>query len=233
MPNKKAHVEKTKKKTVSKDKAVVEKKLSASGSLKVDIITDAPAVVNEDNSVQPVNEDNSAQQVNVDPGIASTISSLFDALVANGEDMLLSQRVMLQLVKKTSKAYTRDCRDFDKNLARTRRQHKKDPNRKKREPSGFAVATDISDKLCDFLGVGRGTQLSRTDVTRKVTSYIREKNLQIAENRRSFVPDNGLQDILGPLQDIDKEKGFTYFNLQRYITPHITSSASTSSASSS
>ena len=178
MPNKKVIVAKTKKhpvskdKTVveSKDKTVVESKLSTPGSPKVDILPDA---------LNTVTEDNPDQQVNVDPGIASTISSLFDALVANGEDMLLSQRVMLQLVKKTSKAYTRDCRDFDKNLARTRRQHKKDPNRKKREPSGFAVATDISDKLCDFLGVGRGTQLSRTDVTRKVTSYIREKNLQI------------------------------------------------------
>ena len=226
MPKKKAQVEKpkkTKKQPVAKDKIVL---------AKVDNVTDVPAVVNEDTSAKQVNEDNPNQQVNVDPGIANTISSLFDALVVNGEEMLSSQRVMLQLVKKTSKAYSRDCRDFDKNLARTRRQQKKDPNRKKREPSGFAVATDISDKLCDFLGIGRGTQLSRTDVTRKVTAYIRDKNLQIAENRRSFVPDNGLQDILGPLQDVDKDKGFTYFNLQRYITPHITSSASASASAS-
>ena len=227
MPKKKAQVEKpkkTKKQPVAKDKVVL---------AKVDNVTDVPAVVNEDTSAKQVSEDNPNQQVNVDPGIANTISSLFDALVVNGEEMLSSQRVMLQLVKKTSKAYSRDCRDFDKNLARTRRQQKKDPNRKKREPSGFAVATDISDKLCDFLGIGRGTQLSRTDVTRKVTAYIRDKNLQIAENRRSFVPDNGLQDILGPLQDVDKDKGFTYFNLQRYITPHITSSASASASASS
>ena len=147
--------------------------------------------------------------------------------------MLNTQRSLLQLSKKTSKAYQRDKRDFSKNLARSRRLQKKDPTRKRREPSGFAVATDISDKLCDFLGVERGTQLSRTEVTRKVTAYIREKNLQIAENRRSFVPDTGLQDILGPLQEVDKEKGFTYFNLQRYITPHITSSAATVTSTSS
>ena len=138
--------------------------------------------------------------------------------------------MMLQLIKKTSKSYTRERRDYDKNLARERRRARKDPNRKKREPSGFAVATNISDKLCDFLNVPKGTQLSRTDVTRKVTTYIREKNLQISNNRRAFKPDKALKGILGDLQEVDKEKGFTYFNLQRYITPHITSSASSASS---
>ena len=41
---------------------------------------------------------------------------------------------MLQLIKKTSKSYTRERRDYDKNLARERRRARKDPNRKKREP---------------------------------------------------------------------------------------------------
>ena len=132
-------------------------------------------------------------------------------------------------MKKTFKSYQRERRDYEKNLARERRRAKKDPNRKKREPSGFAVATDISNTLCDFLGVEHGTKLSRTEVTRKVTAYIRTKNLQVPENRRSFVPDSNLKSILGPLQDMDKDKGFTYFNLQTYITPHITSTASSSS----
>ena len=141
--------------------------------------------------------------------------------------MLNTQKLFNQLLKKTVKSYDRDRKDFEKNLARDRRRAKKDPNRKKRDPSGFAVATDISDNLCDFLSLERGTKLSRTDVTKLVTQYIREKNLQIPENRRSFKPDKNLSGILGPLQKIDEDKGFTYFNLQRYITPHITSSAST------
>ena len=159
------------------------------------------------------------------------VNSLFESLIAQGESMNASNRLMLQLLKKTSKSYTRERKDFDKNLARERRRAKKDPNRKKREPSGFAVATDISDNLCEFLNVPKGTQLSRTDVTRKVTTYIREKNLQITDNRRAFKPDEALKGILGDLQDKDKDKGFTYFNLQRYITPHITSSAASSGSS--
>ena len=107
-------------------------------------------------------------------------------------------------------------------VARERRKAKKDPNRKKREPSGFAVPTNISSDLCDFLNVPHDTKMSRTDVTRKITKYIRDKNLQVPENRRSFIPDTQLGGILGPLKEVDKEKGYTYFNLQRYITPHIT-----------
>ena len=40
---------------------------------------------------------------------------------------------------------------------------------------GFAVPDRLSDKLCDFLSVPHDTELSRTDVTRKVTSYIESK----------------------------------------------------------
>lgn len=183
-------------------------------------------VVEESTVVNTVPEETSK-----DDELKASVGSIFESLIEQGESINNSHKLMLQLLKKTSKSYARERRDYDKNLARERRRAKKDPNRKKREPSGFAVATDISDKLCDFLSVPKGTQLSRTDVTRKVTTYIREKNLQIANNRRAFKPDKALKGILGELQEVDKEKGFTYFNLQRYITPHITSSAASSSSS--
>jgi chromatin remodeling complex protein RSC6 len=160
----------------------------------------------------------------------SAVSNIFETLIQQNENMLNTQRLITQLLKKTLKSYERDRKDYERNLARDRRKAKKDPSRKKRDPSGFAVATDISDNLCDFLSIEKGSKLSRTDVTRKVTAYIREQNLQVPANRRSFIPDEQLGSILGPLKDIDKDKGFTYFNLQRYITPHITSSASSASS---
>lgn len=168
----------------------------------------------------------------VDDSSTEGVTTIFESIIAQNENLLKTQRDMVSLLKRTWKTYSREKKDFEKNVARERRRAKKDPNRKKREPSGFAVATDISSDLCDFLNEPHGTKLSRTDVTRKVTAYIREKNLQVPENRRSFVPDDKLKAILGPLKNIDEDKGFTYFNLQRYITPHITSSASASASSS-
>ena len=120
-------------------------------------------------------------------------------------------------------------KELERNQNRSRRSNKKDPNRPKRAPSGFAVPSKISSEMCSFLGLSKGTELSRTDVTRKLTAYIRDKNLQVPTNRRSFVPDKALGSILGPLQEVDKEKGYTYFNLQRYITPHIVSNSASSS----
>lgn len=165
--------------------------------------------------------------------MSQTCKDIFESLVAQNENLLQTQKLMLSTVKKVAKTYSKYRKDYEKNMARERRKAKKDPNRKKREPSGFAVPTNISSDLCDFLNVPHDTKMSRTDVTRKITKYIRDKNLQVPENRRSFIPDTQLGGILGPLKEVDKEKGYTYFNLQRYITPHITSSAASVTVSSS
>ena len=174
---------------------------------------------------EPIEQVNETVVNHVESDLSSTCKDIFESLVAQNENLLQTQKLMLSTVKKVAKTYSKYKKDYDKNLARELRKAKKDPNRKKREPSGFAVPTDISSDLCDFLNVPHDTKMSRTDVTRKITKYIREKNLQVPENRRSFLPDKQLGGILGPLKEVDKEKGYTYFNLQRYITPHITSSA--------
>ena len=153
------------------------------------------------------------------------VQSIFESLLAHNEGILNTQKAIITNMKKVWKSYFKEMKEAQKNQARDKRRARKDPNRKKREPSGFAVASNISTNLCQFLTLPSGSQLSRTDVTRKITSYIREQNLQIPTNRRSFTPDSKLALILGPIQEIDKEKGFTYFNLQRYITPHFNSSA--------
>tara|TARA_B100001093_G_scaffold477504_1_gene504848 strand:- start:226 stop:909 length:684 start_codon:yes stop_codon:yes gene_type:complete len=227
MAKKTSKVDKT---TSAKTKAVKTKKTTSkkTASKKVEVVKEVapPKPVVQETVVNVESE----KTIDKTEELKESVSSIFESLIQQGESINNTQKMMLQLIKKTSKSYTRERRDYDKNLARERRRARKDPNRKKREPSGFAVATNISDKLCDFLNVPKGTQLSRTDVTRKVTTYIREKNLQISNNRRAFKPDKALKGILGDLQEVDKEKGFTYFNLQRYITPHITSSASSASS---
>ena len=53
---------------------------------------------------------------------------------------------MLQLLKKLQ-PYARKRRDYDKTPFKKRRRAKRSLTRKKRELIGFAVATDISDKL--------------------------------------------------------------------------------------
>lgn len=86
----------------------------------------------------------------------------------------------------------------------------------KRNPSGFAKPTNLSDELCDFLSVEHGSAMARTIVTKHINEYIKKNNLQDEADKRHIVPDVKLKKILS-LKEGDK---LTYFNLQTYIKQH-------------
>jgi chromatin remodeling complex protein RSC6 len=85
-----------------------------------------------------------------------------------------------------------------------------------RAPSGFVKPTKISTELANFLGKEKGTEMARTSVTREINSYIREHKLQDPKNGRVILADAKLRKLL----KLKKEDELTYFNLQRYMSPH-------------
>ena len=85
-----------------------------------------------------------------------------------------------------------------------------------RAPSGFVKPTLISNELAGFLNKPVGTEMARTEVTREINGYIREHNLQDKENGRKINPDKKLASLL----KIKSGDELTYFNLQRYMSPH-------------
>jgi len=85
-----------------------------------------------------------------------------------------------------------------------------------RAPSGFVKPTRISDELAKFLDKPTGTEMARTEVTREINTYIRTNKLQDSSNGRKINPDSKLASLL-KLQKTDE---LTYFNLQRYMSPH-------------
>ena len=87
-----------------------------------------------------------------------------------------------------------------------------------RAPSGFVKPALISDELATFLQKPSGTEMARTDVTREINQYIRAHNLQDTTNGRKIIPDNKLSSLL----KLKKTDELTYFNLQRYMSPHFT-----------
>ena len=112
-------------------------------------------------------------------------------------------------------------KEFDKQKKIVDKVQKKKEKAKK-SPSGFAKPCKISDELCDFIGIAKGTELSRTDITRHINSYVKEHNLNNPENRREFFPDKKLKSILN-VKDGEK---VTYFVLQRLIAHHFPPSMS-------
>jgi chromatin remodeling complex protein RSC6 len=84
----------------------------------------------------------------------------------------------------------------------------------------FKKPVPVSDALCSFLGVPKGTQLSRSDVTSRVCRYAKEKGLMEKQNIKA---DAALRKLLA-LKESDELK---ILNLQRYLKPHYTRPAAT------
>ena len=85
-----------------------------------------------------------------------------------------------------------------------------------RAPSGFVKPTRISDELAHFLEKPSGSEMARTEVTRDINKYIRLHNLQDKDNGRKINPDSKLAALL----KITGGEELTYFNLQRFMSPH-------------
>ena len=114
-----------------------------------------------------------------------------------------------------------DYRALEKKWSREVKAAQKVSSKRKRKagnraPSGFVKPTKISDELASFLGKDKGSEMARTEVTRDINKYIRLHNLQDKENGRKIIPDIKLAALL----KLNKTDELTYFNLQRYMSPH-------------
>ena len=138
----------------------------------------------------------------------AVVSERFDMLNQKVNDLAAALRD-IQLLLKTAQ------KDLVK-LAKTNVKKTKKTNNTgvKKTPSGFAKPTKLSDALCDFLGVEHGTELARTEVTRRINTYIKENNLQDSKDRRIILPDANLSTVLYMVMP---DVPMTFFNIQSNI----------------
>lgn len=82
--------------------------------------------------------------------------------------------------------------------------------------SGFNKKTPVVDAMCDFAGWTRGSEHTRTDITRFLCAYIKTNDLQRPDKRREIVPDLAL----GKLLDYNEALGpLTFCSIQGLINP--------------
>lgn len=112
----------------------------------------------------------------------------------------------------------RELKAAQKQSKKTRRQPKGD-----RAPSGFVKPALISNELAAFLKVKAGTMMARTEVTKAINAYVKTHNLKDKNNGRIIQADAALSKLL-KLKSGDE---LTYFNLQRYMTPHFSKAEAT------
>jgi chromatin remodeling complex protein RSC6 len=202
--------------TVPSAPAVTKAKTQATGGAKKE------KKVEEIAASLPVNT--TTASVSTTPDVASTETDTKDDL-SNGEVIIngLLEKVgaLSNQIKAVQSALKMLAKEFDKQKKVIDKVQKKREKAKK-SPSGFAKPCKISDELCDFIGVPKGSEQSRTDITRFINSYVKEHNLNNPQNRREFFPDKKLKAILN-VKDGEK---VTYFVLQRLIAHHFPPSMS-------
>ena len=110
-------------------------------------------------------------------------------------------------------------RNLKKQIKKLKPQKNKKVLKPDRKPHGFAVPSVVSDELCAFMKVEKGTLVSRTNVTKRLTEYISENKLQNPENKRLIIPDTILSSLLG---ESAKDAYLTHFTIQKYMNHHFT-----------
>lgn len=113
-----------------------------------------------------------------------------------------------------------EYRALEKKWVREIKQSQKAAKKKRkvgnRAPSGFVKAARISDELAAFLGVDKGVEMARTDVTKEITAYVKAHSLQDKDNGRQINPDAKLKKLL----HLGADDVLSYFNLQKFMSPH-------------
>jgi len=107
-------------------------------------------------------------------------------------------------------------RKYMKELKASQKLNFRKKRKANRAPSGFVKPTKISIELATFLGKPIGFEMARTEVTREINKYIRANNLQDSVNGRKINPNPELAKLL----KIASTDELTYFNLQRFMSPH-------------
>lgn len=193
--------------------------LVAEAAVKVEKVTKPKKPKTEQEPVQttPVVQVPVVQQVVAPVEESTTVEDVEASIAAQSVEFMSKLNQLSSMIATLKTEY----RAIEKKWTRELKVAQKSSSKKKkragnRAPSGFVKPTKISDELAKFLEKPTGTEMARTDVTREINKYIRSHNLQDVGNGRKINPDQKLQTLL----KLKKTDELTYFNLQRYMSPH-------------
>jgi chromatin remodeling complex protein RSC6 len=146
-----------------------------------------------------------------------------EAATTSVQDDVKAMLTQANTLRETVGALVAELKRVEKRVARLqteadkRRRKSKKPVEgeevKPRKPSIFELPTPLSNDLCSFLGVSNGSKESRSNVTKAITSYVKQHDLK---NKHTIAPDAKLKSLLG----VKDGEVLTYFNLQRYLNRH-------------
>jgi len=168
------------------------------------VVTNSEPVQSPVSSTSP-----SCEEVSVDPPEHPELALQSSDFLAKLNKWVSEGSALKAEFKALEKRWTRELKNAQKSKKRTKRGGN-------RSPSGFVKPTKISDELAKFLDKPLGSEMARTEVTKEINNYIRAHSLQDKDNGRKIIPDTKLAGLL----KISPSDELTYFNLQKFMSPH-------------
>lgn len=117
----------------------------------------------------------------------------------------------LALAGKQVKSIQENLKSLNKEF---RTLYKQTRTKEKRPQTPLSLSKDLSK----FLSVEQGTKLTKSEVMKSISSYIKEKNLQVAENKRQFVPNKQLAKIF----NMKNPTSMTFVEINKHVSHHLT-----------
>lgn len=119
------------------------------------------------------------------------------------------QHILLTLndLKKTIVTVIEDVKKLQKEKKKTKNTNLK---------SGFVKQVPVTPALAEFVGIKESDLISRVDVTKFVTDYIKTNDLQVKENKQHFTLDKKLANLFS----MDENSQVHYFKLQAHLKDH-------------
>ena len=130
----------------------------------------------------------------------------------------------LASLKAAASAASNALKAIEKQAARLAKRSDRKKKRASKSKTGepkeciFTKPVKVTDELCSFLGKAKGTELSRSAVTKEVMAYAKSHNLMDKQNIKA---DAALRKLL----TLSETDSLSILNLQKYLGRHFVKAA--------
>jgi len=150
---------------------------------------------------------------------ATILASLSESLRALGTETQTRVRALVAEAAEAVKALKRDARNSKKRVKKdpaTMTPEERTQWEARRANNAFLKLRPISDELATFMGLPAKSQRSQTDVTKFVSTYVKEHKCFDPNFKRRIIPDAKLAKLLRAKDGQE----VTYLNLQSFLKVH-------------
>jgi len=169
----------------------------------------------KENTLQPHIIENSSEELNDDTNNDQSIEfeQQCEFVLKKLTDNYREQR---EEIRNLIKLHNKDMKTISKT------KHKKN-NHPKKDKSGFTKPSVIPDKLATFVGIKKGSVMSRTELTGLICNEFKKRNLYYEHDKRVIIPDEDVKKLFNLSDNAVKstnpkdKDGLNFYNLQKYI----------------